>query len=324
MNKYKQWIGIVFIVFILMVTVGCSKETLSKEETTVEGKGLTYTFTLPSGWEKQDYFKQIYGDSAVFGAEDTRSNSNMAVMIVSKEAVTEEGFGERTRKELAAKNGYKNEKDVFFVQDTINGNEVFKYTFETTFNDKSVWAHFYSLFSEHGVIQFLYYSADDSSYEKRVKIIDQSIKTVKETNFNQKKAEDDATKQQKDEVHFSTDAYDVSIIGLGTLKDEKGQPLVALRYTYTNKQKDPTEANGWGKDITLTQAGQLLTQKTLSKDTINYDIFRLQEASRTIVEKDKRVEGVLLYQLNGQASLTLTLNKGVQSKQSTYQLTIPK
>ena len=324
MKTSKKGIGRILLSIALLFLVGCSTDTLSEKTTTVEGKGLTYTFNLPTGWEKQDYFKQVYGDSAVFGAEDTRSKSNMAVMIVSKEDVTEEGFGERTRKELAVKNGYTDEKDVYFVQDTIHDNEVYKYTFETTFNDESVWAHYYSIFSEHGVLQFVYYSADDSSYEKRVKIIDQSIKTVKEVSFSQEKAEEEAKQLQKDEIHFSTDTYDVSIMGLGTLKDESDHSLVALRYKYTNKQQEPVVSTHWKEAITLTQVDQKLPLVTVSKETNNYEILRLQEASETLVEKGQTVEGVLLYQLNGRASLVLTLGEGLKSDQSTYQLTLPK
>lgn len=311
------------VIFMLFLVVGCSKNKLSDEMTKVEGKGATYTFRLPSSWKKQADFKSLYGTQAVYGAEDTVSNSNMAVVIVSKDDIEKEGFGEKTRKDLAIQNGYQDEKDVYFVQKKINGNEVFKYSFETMFNNKKVWAHYYSIFTEHAVIQFLYYSAQDSSYEDRIKIIDQSIETVKEVSYSAEKAEEEAKKSQKDEVSFSSDEYEVDIIGLGILKDNDDE-LVALRFSYKNKTSEAQQANVWVQDTVLKQAGNELTETTLPKDSVNYDIVRLQESAESSVPKGESKEGVLLYKVNGQATISLSLAEGIQSKQNEYALQLPK
>lgn len=311
------------VIFMLFLVVGCSKNKLSDEMTKVEGKGATYTFRLPSSWKKQADFKSLYGTQAVYGAEDTVSNSNMAVVIVSKDDIEKEGFGEKTRKDLAIQNGYQDEKDVYFVQKKINGNEVFKYSFETMFNNKKVWAHYYSIFTEHAVIQFLYYSAQDSSYEDRIKIIDQSIETVKEVRYSAEKAEEEAKKSQKDEVSFSSDEYEVDIIGLGILKDNDDE-LVALRFSYKNKTSEAQQANVWVQDTVLKQAGNELTETTLPKDSVNYDIVRLQESAESSVPKGESKEGVLLYKVNGQATISLSLAEGIQSKQNEYALQLPK
>ncbi|MBO0466524.1 hypothetical protein JZO73_03145 [Enterococcus plantarum] len=320
-NKKILISGIVLI--MLFLVVGCNSNKLSDETTKVEGKGATYSFRLPSSWKKQADFKSLYGTQAVYGAEDTVSNSNMAVVIVSKDDIKKDGFGEKTRKDLATQNGYQDEKDVYFVQKEINGNDVFKYSFETIFNSKQVWAHYYSIFTEHAVIQFLYYSAQDSSYEDRVKIIDESIETVKEVSYSAEKAEEEAKKSKKDEVSFSTDEYEVNIIGLGTLKND-GDELVALRFSYKNKTPEAQLANVWVKDIELNQAGKVLTETILPKDSVNYDIVRLQDSTESSVPKGETKEGVLLYKVNGQATISLTLAEGIQSEQNEYALKLPQ
>lgn len=324
MRSHKKVIFIGFFLSVLLVISGCSKNKLSDDTTKVEGKGTTYSFRLPATWEKQAAFQSIYGSQAVYGAEDTRSKSNMAVVIVSKDQIEEEGFGEKTRKSLAAQNGYDNEEGVFFAQDEINGNKVFKYTFETVFQGKKMWAHYYSIFSEHAVIQFLYYSAQDSSYEDRVNIIDKSIETVKEVSYSQEDADKEAAEEKGDEISFSTDAYEVTIIGLGSLNDQDNQKLVALRFNYTNKTDAPQAANSWVKDVTLTQANLPLTTTKLPDDSSNYEIVRLQQAAEASVGKGETKEGVLLYKTNGDASIDFVLGKDVQSDQSEYSLQIPK
>lgn len=323
MRKHKKISIVGLVLFLLLMIVGCTNNKLSEEKTEVEGKGVSYTFQLPDSWRKQEDFQAIYGTQSVYGAEDTRSNSKMAVVIVAKEDIEEDGFGERTRKDLAVQNGYQDTEGVYFVEDEINGNKVFKYTFETTLENETTWAHYYSIFTEHAVIQFLYYSAQDSSYEDRVKIIDESIETVKEVDYDAEKAEEEAKKEQKDTISFSTDTYEVNIIGLGTLKDNDEKQLVALRFSFTNKQSTEQKANSWMADVGLTQAGKELTETTLSEESTNYDIVRLQKEALSAVEEGKTKEGVLLFETNGQASITLTLNQGVQSEEEEYLLQLP-
>jgi len=324
MRNYKKTIFIAFFLSILVLIAGCSQNKLSDKTTEVEGKGTTYSFQLPATWEKQDAFQSVYGTQAVYGAEDTRSNSNLAVVIISKDQIEEKDFGERTRKSLAAQNGYENEEGVFFVQDEINGNQVFKYTFETTFMGKKTWAHYYSIFSDHAVIQFLYYSAKDSSYEDRVNIIDKSIETVKEVSYSQEKAEAEANEAESDKISFSTDAYEVEIVGLGSLKDQNDQNLVAVRFKYTNKKDNTQLANSWVKDVSLTQASVPLTTTKLPDDSSNYEIVRLQQAAEASIGKGETQEGVLLYKINGEASIDFVLNESLQSDQKEYSLQIPK
>lgn len=145
-----------------------------------EGKGIEYTFQLPSTWEKSLDYKVTYSNEAIFGAKDTKSNSTLVVMAERKESMDLTDFGNRIRKELKKQYNYKDEADIFMKEFNVGKYKGYKYTLDTTFDKRESWLHLYYIETAHGMVQLNYYSAKDGNYEKRAEIIDDSARSVKE------------------------------------------------------------------------------------------------------------------------------------------------
>lgn len=318
--KLLKWLPCLLLLLIGMS--GCQQETLDKEEQEVSGQGVTYTFQLPANWKAITNYEEVYGRLAVFGAEDTRSKSGMSVLIFPKESAEQENFGETTRKELAQKNGYSNPEDVYMKEYTVNDNVAYKFTFQTQFNGAKKWAHYYCIFSEHGILQILYYSADDANYEDRVKAIDASIETVKETEFDEEEAQT-ATVESEEAIRFQSSNYEVTINGLATTIGEEESSLLVLRYSLKNSGDEAIAANSWEEKIQLIQDGELLKKGTLSKDAVSYELTELLDSGSQMVEPGKEGEGIVLYKLISEEATTLKLDTALESEQTSYTLNIP-
>lgn len=321
----KKWN---YLCLILAISVsflaGCSKEPIEKQKETVEGSGLTYTFQLPKYWKKQENFTEQYGKQAVFGAQDGKSNSGMFVLIFPKKDVEKKEFGKRTQSELANRNGYKKAEDVYMKEYTVNKQKAFKFTFETTVASKRSWAHFYCLFTENGVIQFMFYSANDTSYKDRVKLIDASVETVKQTAYDAEVAAKEAEKEHGQEITLEKkDHYRVMITGLGKMSGDDEKELVMLRYTLTNQDKDVIQPASWEESIQIKQGSQLLKPASIPKKNTSYEVEELVRNGMSNLEPNQTIEGVLLYELSGKESLQLQLNEGIDSKEQVYTLLVP-
>ena len=317
-----------FLIFgslLLLLATGCQKEPLSEEKQTVQGQGLTYTFQLPADWQPIQNYEDTYGRLAVFGAEDTRSKSGMSVILFPKDRATEEGFGEKTRTELAQKNGYANEEDVYMKEYEVNGSPAYKFTFETTFQGKKMWAHYYSIFSDHGIIQLLFYSSQDSQYEERIKDIDASVLTVKETDFDQSQAEEQAGGQAaEDQIQLTVGEAEIQITGLGTTSGAEGHTLLVLKYQVSNQGAQTVVANQWSSQISIEQGGKALPPATLPADSPSYELTALETKGQAEVAPGETGEGILLYTLeNTETAGTLRLGAEATSDQHEYPLVIP-
>lgn len=319
-NKYIY--SLIILLAFCGLFGGCSAETLEKDSKTVEGEGITYTFRLPKGWKKQENFQDRYGRQAVFGSEDTRSNSGMFILIFSKDKIDRAGFGEETRKELAQKNGYQEVNDVYMKEYKINEVPAYKYTFETKFNGKKMWAHFYCIFSENGVIQLMFYSADDANYKKRVERIDEAVSTVKETGFDQTNVSSEAN-ENRDEITLNHNQFVVTMTGIAKISSDIKQPLLVIRYEYKNKSGEKKIPHHWADFIQVKQENQLLQEANFPTKSKAYEIKELVENSNQEVLPNETIQGVLLYELRSTETVQMTFLEGIDSNQPSYTLVIP-
>ena len=319
--KERAFVWQVLLLFFgLGVMAGCQSEPISKEKQTIEGEGVTYTFQLPSGWHSVENYEETYGRLAVFGAEDSRSKSGMSIQIAPIDSVEEEGFGANVRKEIAQKNGYSKTEDVYMKEYEVNGAPAYKYTFETTFQGKKTWAHYYTIFSEHGFIQLLFYSTKDNRSEERVKDIDASVLTLKETGYE---APTETESSSDDQIQLNSETAEVTITGLATTEGEEDETLLVLRYQVTNKGDQPLEARQWGDTITLEQEGKELPSTTLPKETSSYELIELEKKGLEAIASGGTGEGILLYMLESSEIAKLKIGEGWTSEQQEYPLLIP-
>lgn len=318
----KNYLSI-FLLFSLSLffLIGCSKEEIEKEKLTIEGEGLEYTLQLPRDWKKQENYQKIYGHQSVFGAEDTKSKSGMSALIFSKGSIDEKDFGKRTRKELAKQNGYKKVEDMYMKEYTINEASAYKFTFESRFGEQKVWSHYYAIFTKNGVIEIMFYSAQDAAYKECSKLIEASMETVKETAFDETEnsviEEDEA-----DKIDVENKQLSAVITGIRTISGENDTKIFVLRYQLTNLSEQAFKPVEWQKFIELKQNGVTLEKVNLPENTTSYDTKELAEAGNKELEKGKVVESVLLYKLPGEANIQLTFDKNIFPNQKTYTLLV--
>lgn len=322
MKKKQRFLFISLFLWMSLLSA-CGTETLEKKQETVEGNGVSYQFYLPKGWKKQENFHELYGRQAVLGAEDTRSNSSMFLLVFPKDSVKIKEFGQQTREELAKRNGYKKVEDVYMKEYKVNGAPAYKYTFETKFNGKKMWAHFYCIFSKNGVAQWMFYSADDANYEKRVEWIDAAIDTVKETGFDQTKASSLKSEEKSDEIKLSHPQFSVTVTGIAKVSGEAQKQLLVIRYDYTNQSQEPEKSQDWRTFMRVTQGDQELQEATLPLDSNDYQIKELVGNSDQEIQPGEMIQGALLYELTGTGAVNIDFLKEIESAQSSYTLIIP-
>ncbi|MBM7687468.1 hypothetical protein BCR24_07505 [Enterococcus ureilyticus] len=323
----KKKISMFFLpIFCFILLIGCS-EKLSGEKTTVEGQEITYQFQLPAKWEKVDSFQEKFNKKAVFGAEDTRSNSSMFIMIYLKSTVDLKDFPSKTRLELQKRYGYKELDGVYMKEYEINKHKAIKYTLNTTFQEKDVWAHFYYLETEHGFVELIFYSANDGDYKERSIIIDESVETlveVKSKGSNDSTNSTELEKSNGDTVEVKNANLTFTIDGVMTLlEDEKSKKLV-LHYQLTNLGNDnviPKEIQSY---IIAEQKGIKLTPEKIADGNQDLDLRELALASDRTVTKGETMEGIWVYSLQDTSDVVLTFNQDQFKDEKPQTIYLPK
>ncbi|EOI06789.1 hypothetical protein UAY_00131 [Enterococcus moraviensis ATCC BAA-383] len=317
--KKKHRFILLMIPLSIFFLFGCSKEVIETNKQTIEGEGLTYDLQLPRGWKKQANYQTIYGRQSAFGAEDTKSKSGMSVLLFPKEGVDQKGFGERTRKELAEKNNYKKVDGVYLKEYTINEAPAYKFTFETRFGDQKVWSHFYAIFTKNGVIEVMFYSAQDTAYKERAKLIDASMDTVKEIAYDEV-ANSAKDEENSDKIEVENNELSAVITGIRTISGKHEEKIFVLRYQLTNLSDQVIKPVEWQTFIELKQQGVLLEKATLPESTTSFDTKELVDAGEKELNKGESVESVLLYRLPEIVNIQLTFDSTHFPRQKTYTL----
>lgn len=289
--------------FLLLFTIiwlaGCSAKLSDKKET-FSAQGMTFTFQLPSTWENDPKYQENYGQNAVFAAADTKSNSKMFISAMRKDTMDLKDFGQKTRQQLSQTYDYQNVEDVYMKEFKLNDYPAYKYTVFTKRKEKEFWAHIYFIETKTGLVQFVYYSAADSNYENRAKIIDTSVRSLVETKADEvyeKTSSDQQKADVSDSVKAANDQYAFEIKGFRKIKGTDNNELLVIRFETTNNLETTIQADVLQEVVKVTQNEQLLSKAILPVSETDTALGLLEKQQTKAVTKDQSVETILVYQL---------------------------
>lgn len=324
MNK-KSMILLSFVAMLFFLA-GCTKELEAKKEK-FSARGVSYEMQLPGGWKADEVTNSNYGIQTVFSAEDTKSNSYLFVTTTPLQDVEQGGFGEKTRKKLQERYKYKNSEDVYMKELKIGDAPAYKYTLNTVYNEKSVWAHFYYIWTENSFVQMTFYSADDNAYEKRSEKIDASVATFREVGFDEKEAESAQESEEKGEgdiVTIENDEIKMETTAVRRITGVQGENLLAIRYSFTNLSAEPLQPSLWNDLVTAKQNGEPLSIGNLPEDTSLLDVKELAATQTETVQKNETVESVVLYELLDDSTVELNFSQEAFPEQKAVGVVVPK
>lgn len=294
-NKSVHFLLLLIIIWL----AGCSAKLSDKKET-FSAQGMAFTFQLPSSWENDPKYQENYGQNAVFAAIDTKSNSKMFISATRKDTMDLKGFGNKTRQQLSQTYDYKNVEDVYMKEFKVNEYPAYKYTVFTKLKEKDFWAHIYFIETRTGLVQLVYYSADDSDYENRAKIIDESARSLVETEADET-YEETSTDQQKDNasdsVKVTNDKYTFEIKGFRKIKSTDDEDLLVIRFETTNNLENNIQADILKDVVKVTQNEQLLSETILPTSETDTPLGLLEKKKTQAVSKEHSVETILVYKL---------------------------
>ncbi|MGX7149943.1 DUF5067 domain-containing protein [Enterococcus ureasiticus] len=317
---------ILSLVAVLLFFTGCSKE-LEDTEQKFSARGTSYEMQLPVGWKADKEVRSDYGLQTTFSAEDTKSNSYLFITTTPATEVAQEGFGEKTREKLKERYNYKNLEGIYMKKIKVGEYPAYKYTLNTVYKEKSVWAHFYYIWTENSFVQMTFYSADDNSYEKRSERIDAAVATLKEVSFDEKEAEKSEESQEKAEgdiITIENDELKMETTGVRQVRGTDQQKLLAIRYNFTNLGADPVQPSIWQELVTASQNGRALPVAKLPEDSAFLDVKDLADAQTKMVSQGETVECVVLYDLSDQSTIELSFSQEAFPGRQAARVVIPK
>ncbi|WP_271493096.1 DUF5067 domain-containing protein [Enterococcus sp. 5H] len=324
MNK-KRTILLSFVA-ILFFLAGCSKE-LEPNKEKFSARGVSYEMQLPGGWKADEVSNSNYGIQTIFSAEDSKSNSYLFITTTPVAEVEQDGFGEQTRKKLQERYKYKNLEDVYMKELKVGDAPAYKYTLNTVYKEKSVWAHFYYIWTKDSFVQMTFYSADDNAYEKRSEKIDASVATFREVSFDEKEAESAQESEEKSEgdiVTIENDELKMETTAVRRITGAQGENLLAIRYSFTNLSGEPVQPSIWADLVTAKQNGEPLSIGTLPEDTSLLDVKELAATQIETVQKNETVESVVLYELLDDSTVELNFSQEAFPEQKAIGVVVPK
>ncbi|OJG25618.1 hypothetical protein RU98_GL000859 [Enterococcus caccae] len=310
----------------IFLLIGCTQK-LAKNKQQIEDKGISYEFQLPAGWETSKAGYNEYGLQAAFNAEDKKSNSYVFISSVPVKDVPQKDFGKQTREKLKKRYHYKDIEGIYMKKITVNKAPAYKYTLNTTYKEKSVWAHLYYIWTKHGFVQLTYYSADDNSYKKRSKIIDESVATFKETGFDEGAAEVAKNEQREEEGDvISIINHDIKMetTGVRQVTGENQKKLLAIRYTFTNLMDTPIQPVVWNDYVTAKQNGNILSIGKLSADSNLLDLKELINNQSKEVKRGEAIETTVLYELKDMSNIELSFSQDAFPGEKAVEVVIPQ
>lgn len=322
----KKGTMLLSFVAILFFLAGCSKELETNKEK-FSAKGVSYEMQLPGGWQADEVSNSNYGIQTIFSAEDSKSNSYLFINTTPVAEVAQDGFGEQTRKKLQERYKYKNVEAVYMKELKVGDAPAYKYTLNTVYNEKSVWAHFYYIWTENSFVQMTFYSADDNAYEKRSEKIDASVATFKEVSFDEKEAETAQASEEKGEgdiVTIENGELKMETTAVRRITGAQGKNLLAIRYSFTNLSAEPVQPSVWADLVTAKQNGEPLAIGTLPEDTSLLDVKDLAQTQTEVVQKNETVESVVLYALSDDSTVELNFSQDAFPGQKAVGVVVPK
>lgn len=221
---------IVSMLLFLLFMSGCGQK-LSEKEASFTGNSLEYTIQLPDSWKKTTNYQTKFNESAVFGAEDTKSKSQLYVLVDRKNKINTKEFGKEMQQEIAIRYGYKKASDIYFKEEKKEDKTFYKYTLRTNFDKQNVWLHLYYVESANGMVQVVIYSANDGNYKKRSEMLHESLLTLQEI---KDLGEDESFEKP---ILFENQKISLELIGVMPIQSNQNNQMVALRYKVTNKHR---------------------------------------------------------------------------------------
>lgn len=319
-NSHKS---LFLLVIVLIFLAGC-KQKLSDEKEKFDGAGISYEMKLPSSWEVQKDYKEKYNEAASFGAKDKKSNSDMFVLINKKAGMDLKDFGDKTRTELSEAYGYKDEKELYMNTFELNKFPVYKYTVYSTFKEKQVWGHLYYVETEHSLVQLIFYSADDSNYEKRAEIIDESVRSLVETSYKDVADEPVKDNTSEETVEIKNNQLTFSIKGFQVLDIKNDNKIASVRFEMTNNSEEEISAERWLQLVKAKQNEEELKSTGLpeaKRGTVMDTQFSKQ---KEMVKPGESIETLVLYELLDEDPVILSFDQEAFKDQEDMVLDIPE
>ncbi|WP_430603140.1 hypothetical protein IGJ02_000496 [Enterococcus sp. DIV0724b] len=321
----KQGMTILLFAVSLYFLIGCTQK-LDQKKQHFNADGITYELQLPGGWKVTQEKKTEYGLQTAFSAEDSKSNSSLVVSVNPVKGVAQKDFGEQTRIKLKERYRYKQAKDIYMKKLEVGNYPAYKYTLNTKVKDKSVWAHFYYIWTKHGFVQLTFYSADDNSYEKRSEKIDESVATFKEIDFDEseaKKVQAEQKKEEGDVITIENSDIKIETTGVRQITGKEDKKMLAIRYTFTNLSMKTTQPSIWKDLVVAKQNGQVLSLGALSENTSFLDVEELAETQSQKVKKAESVESVVLYELLDTSKVELSFSQEAFPGKEAVKVVVP-
>ncbi|OEH80796.1 DUF5067 domain-containing protein [Enterococcus rivorum] len=307
----KLKLTILLLGVAIFLLSGCTQK-LDKAKQSFDHQGISYEMQLPGGWKRDKEVRSDYGLQTVLSAEDTKSNSYLFITSIPVKEVQYKGFGEETREKIKERYNYKKTEDVYMKEIKIGDAPAYKYTVNTSYKDKSVWAHLYYIWTEHGFVQMTFYSADDNSYEKRSEIIDEAVATFKEVDFDETKAQKGLIDQEKEEgdvITIENKKLKMETTGVRQITGTDNKKLLAIRYTFTNLALEAVQPAVWKEYVVAKQNEKPLRFGELPEDTSFLDVKELVMAQSKELKQGEQVESVVLYELLDKSRIELSFSQ---------------
>lgn len=291
------------MMILLFFLAGCQAK-LSEKKVTFNSNYFAYQFQLPEGWNETDEnsYKGEYGSQTIFGAEDSRSKSEMIIRASEKSEIDLTDFGNKTRENLQEMYNYSKLEDIYMKEYEVDGKTAYKYTLNGQHKDESVWVHCYYVVTDEELLEFIFYSADDNRYEDRVKIIDESVATLAEkgaleTADNTEGSTEnsgEATAEETSKTTVENEQMKIAVTGYRKLTVDE-QDYLAVRYTITNKGESEIKPLVWYEKVKVKQGEDVLIQADFPEDDEAGNLKVLAEDNTKVLKKGETGNGLAFY-----------------------------
>ncbi|MEI5990869.1 hypothetical protein A5881_002374 [Enterococcus termitis] len=282
----------IIILCLFIVLAGCSKQNLSETNEDFSDDDYNYTFQLPKGWRSQEEYKNLYNETAIFGAEDKNSKSYMFIRTTKKNETNVAKFKQKTEKAL--KKAY-DLKDIYDETFEVDDFPVIAYTFQGSYDNENVFVHDFYVILDQQVVEFTFYSALEGNYEKRADRFAESVRTFSIVDRKSKTTESlpsNSNNQiiKNEEVSFTLTGYKI-------VTGPQNKRLLIIRYVFANNMDKPNFPNMWNTVVHVEQDGKELKESSITENEEASDLGYLLKVGKSPVSKNDSVESASVYEL---------------------------
>lgn len=313
----KQLKGIIFCTLLFLLT-GCAQQALSGEKAYFSKEGVEYSFNLPDGWKGQEDYQEEYNEAAVFGAEDTTSNSYMFIRVRDRADLKQQALEQKAKKLV---------KESFGVDhvpaENVGGDDpvALRFSFKYVFKQKPVWVSAYYVLQKQQVVEYIFYTPQDNQENKRTKVFDQSVATLALESATKKSTTSEQASEKKNKME--NDSYVFDLTSYKVISENNQQNLLIVRYVFKNKTDVKTAANLWETLVTAGQDGKTLNSSPITEHTQAADLSYLLENGRQLIGKNDSIESAVVYQLAGHSLTDITFSFDKEQFEGNTEIIMP-